>query len=96
MCSDKGEMLFITLYAFLALHTFATLVRCFSQYHAIPASLTHTQVHTVALYTLLATYHRYLIARWLFGNEALCTLLSTHHGYWSTDSHTSPFSTPLI
>ena len=96
MCSDEGEMLFVTLYAFLALHTYVTLVRCFSQHHAIPASLTHTLVHAVTLCTLLATYHGYSIASQLFGDGALCTLLSTHHGYWSTDSHTSPFSTPLI
>ena len=59
MCSQEGVMLFVTLYAFFALHTFATLVRCFSQYHDIPASLTHwhTVVRAVTLYTLLATYY---------------------------------------
>ena len=96
MSSDEGEKLFVTFYAFLALHTFATLVRCFSQYDVIPASLTHTLVHAVTSYTILTTYHGYSIASQLFGEEALCTLLGTQHGYWSTDSHTSLFSTPLI
>ena len=96
MCSDEGEMLFITLYAFLAFHTFAILIRCISQYHAIPASLTHGLVRAVTLSTVLATDHRYSIASRLFGVGVLCTLLSTYYGYWSTDSHTSPFSTPLI
>ena len=69
--------------------------KCFSQHHTIPASLTYTLVRAVTLCTLLATYHGYSIASRLFGDGGLCTLLSTHHGYWSTDSHSSLFSTPL-